>query len=103
MEKRTAEKLREAADSCGIDCKVDEKYSGRGMFGNSTTGIIFDSHSDLMVCAIQVAYEIGQTEQLPQIVVEGESEYTEPYDIEEFLDDIQNLRQDNMGRSLIFY
>lgn len=106
MQDRTAKALKNMADSVGIECEIYENYSGRGMFGKKTTGITIGSRTDLMICAVQLAYEIGQTEvmeRLPVVTSETPDKSDEPYNINELLDELQSLRQDNMGRDLIFY
>jgi hypothetical protein len=46
MKKANAEKILAAMEDAGMKCELYEDYSGRGMFGRTTTGIVCDSPED---------------------------------------------------------
>ena len=88
MELSTAEKLV----SSSYDLRLYEDYSGRGMWGQSTSAVVGD-RSDLMA-AISSLIE--------------EALYTTPdtEEIEEWkplLRDLARLREDSLGLSTVFY
>ena len=47
MEKRVAEFLVDLLESSGKEARLYEGYSGRGMYGKTTTGVVLESFSDL--------------------------------------------------------
>ena len=48
MELKTAEFLKDQIENIGESCEIHEDYSGRGMFGNTTTGIVVENVSHVM-------------------------------------------------------
>jgi hypothetical protein len=46
MKKANAEKILAAMQDAGMDAELYEDYSGRGMFGRTTTGIVCGSPED---------------------------------------------------------
>lgn len=89
MTKEVADFLLEVADTCDslidFDVTLHEGYSGRGMFGATTYGILCDYPIELLGVAIQYAYEI-------------DCDYQE---LE--LTGLHNLKVDQLGRSCILY
>jgi len=55
MEKRVAEML---ADFIGVEARHD--YSGRGMYGRETSGVVIESVTDLVGCMLQNAEELAE-------------------------------------------
>ena len=52
MKKSLAEKMIDACNEEGIELEIYEEYSGRGMYGKTTTGIVIaqnDPMEDVMV------------------------------------------------------
>lgn len=88
MEIELAETIAEALDNAGIEAKVREEYSGRGMYGNSTAGVVFDgSLGDVLRAVINYAHEF---------CIEDEG-WPEP----KF--DCNRIRTDSMGLGTIIY
>ncbi len=77
--------LKECIEYSGEDCEVRLKYSGRGMFGRETIGVVVEDESQLLNQVIQYIKE-----NLSDIKAE---------DIPEF----SGFRRDNMGRKMILY
>lgn len=89
MKLEHAQAIENAADAVGLDVELYEKYSGRGMYGEETSGVV-GSLGDI-ICAIayaanQMGYDRGYL---------GE-EYN---DDESFLEWTKHIRFDSMGRS----
>jgi hypothetical protein len=85
MQKKTAVALRNAAEELGVDIEVDKDYSGRGMFGDTTYAVTVSGVASLATL----------------IAVAGRS--MDSANHEDFVEDMQNLRSDNMGRDLVYY
>ncbi len=51
MDRNLAEKLVEIIEY-NDDCKLYEDYSGRGMYGKTTTGISTNASMDSMLCMV---------------------------------------------------
>jgi len=88
MKLEHAQAIENAAESIGLDVELYEGYSGRGMYGEKTTGVVGDLKD--IICAIahaanQMGYDRGYL--------------GEEYDDESFLDGIKHIRFDSMGRS----
>lgn len=97
MLKETAKYLKAAAEETGNDeyCRIDEEYSGRGMYGDKTHAIIVDPKDIFELIAI-AAVRVQEDE--------DSEEGLDDYGHEAFVEDMRKLRQDNMGRdSLVFY
>jgi len=91
MRQGFAAKIAELAHNEGLDVKVYEDYSGRGMYGDTTTGLV-GATGDIMVGLALYAFDLGEA-----------SDEESDESIQNLVDDLRNLCQDNMGRSLIFY
>ena len=85
MKLETAKLIEKAAEVLGVKVKIYEDYSGRGMFGRTTTAIVGDQ-SDITRATMWAAYELGR----------DSLEDSDPIDA--FMDDT-NFKWDNMGRS----
>ncbi len=83
MQLKTAKAIVKAAEEMDLTVTLREGYSGRGMYGKTTTGVV-GSHSDVMKAIAAAAMDCKKEDQ------------------EEFLEDM-DLATDSMGRSMIFY
>jgi len=81
MTKELADFFRNALEYAGEDAEVREDYSGRGMFGKTTVGIVFISSTLLMAAVLDYVRETKAEIQL----------------------DFKSIRQDNIGRGIIWY
>lgn len=88
MKVEIARKIVEAVEDSGSGNEVElrENYSGRGMFGKQTAGVV-GSLSDIIGAIAAVAFEMGN---------HGDDEV-------EFLREMRRLRTDNMGHNIIVY
>lgn len=91
MKIEVAKAIVEAANECGYEMKLREDYSGRGMFGRTTTGIVYDSESDMLKSVALAAIRVKEKES-------EEGAMT----AEEFIDEL-DFSRDNMGYSTIVY
>jgi len=90
MNEKLAKKLIETAENYdSIELELYENYSGRGMYGETTTGIVCDSFSELMVVGFVLGVYVGEDESC--------------HDDESFALMLETLRWDNLGRRIIFY
>ena len=89
MKKEIAEALIEIMEEfCEENAaKIYEEYSGRGMYGDKTTGIVVSSVGDLIAAIISRA----------DLLVEDEYEFTDA----KF--DVKSIRIDSLGRDTIIY
>jgi two-component sensor histidine kinase len=90
MTKDLAQFLKDASKHNGVEEEVTiyENYSGRGMFGRETNGVVVANIPELLLNAIKYAKESvenGNMAIIPDVSGEGQ------------------LRTDNMGRSTILY
>lgn len=94
MEQSTVNYFEDAACKISMNIEIREAYSGRGMNGERTQAIVLDSITDLFKLIALAAVLIKEDEDVPHT----------SYDHESFVEDVGNIRQDNMGRdSLVFY
>jgi hypothetical protein len=80
----------------GNDLSLHENYSGRGMYGKTTTAITGDSMNDLMAAIGELFFEM----------VLDAKDMGEDYDTtgaKDLKDVLLNLQQDSLGRGYIFY
>jgi hypothetical protein len=85
MTKAQAEFLKEATEYCGnqeIDLRSD--YSGRGMYGKETCGVVVDSLTVLLADCIAYIKEVLN-------------------DNIDAIPELDSFKTDNMGRSIIIY
>ncbi len=86
-------KTAEALVSIGTNLELREEYSGRGMYGEKTSGVV-GNLSDLLFSVANVSFDLG-------VDLESENGLT---DFDEFMEDVKNIKSDNMGRvNMIFY
>ena len=84
MKKRVAELVVAAIISSDGEAEIYEDYSGRGMFGKTTTAVVTDLSSELVV---------------KSIMVDGYSFEDEGFD----LDEVTDFKGDSLGLSNIYY
>lgn len=75
------------ADCC--DGEVYENYSGRGMFGKKTTGVVINSPTDVITHLLRNIHDISDE------MLEAEDECS---DLE-----INDISMDNLGLNTIIY
>jgi len=88
MQLEVAKKLVASADEVGVELEVLEDYSGRGMFGKSTTAVEFNTVQDLFAAFYSLGMDDGQESE-----ESGESEEI----------NFSSLRIDSLGKSQIIY
>lgn len=87
MNLTTARVLVEAGYDIGVDVALYEGYSGRGMFGKVTDAVTVSNLADFAAVAAKAGINLERSRE----------------DETEFLEDLQKLRQDSLGRSIIIY
>ena len=92
MKLEIAKLIVESGEKLDLDLKLREGYSGRGMFGKTTAGIV-GSKSAITKATAYAAYRFGG-EELPGL--------SDELEIEEFLDEV-TFTWDSMGRDRIAY
>jgi hypothetical protein len=86
--------IEDAAD--GLDGVFTDEYSGRGMYGKTCVGVEFEDTSNLIALGIAIAYNVAEN----ALLVHG----ADPLDaIDNVMNDLQNMRWDNMGTGIIVY
>lgn len=83
MEKVIADWIAEAAEELGMEVET-RAYSGRGMMGRETVGLVMDGWPEFVKAVTEAAIQHAD----------------EGYKIQAWLDD---LRHDNMGLQMVFY
>ena len=73
------------------DGSLYENYSGRGMYGSMTTGVVVNEISDFIVAAVAASYSMGL------------NAHREPRAFTEFTQEIKSVKFDSMGKNFIFY
>ena len=89
MTKETAEFLLEACGDAGVEAELYEDYSGRGMYGAKTTGIVVSSVADVLDAVLEY---IGNN-------VDGDEWLGTKLPATE----VHGLRWDGMGTDVIIY
>jgi len=84
MTKELADLLAMQLRESGHDTKVID-YSGRGMYGRQTTGLVVDSVAHLAAAAFAVGFYAADDAQ------------------EDFIEELFNLRSDSLGRRIVYY
>ncbi len=90
MNAEVAKMLKTAADRLDIEVEVTTDYSGRGMYGKSTAGLVLDNPMDLVAIAVEAANHLNDMDKA-----------TEADDLVGYF--YVSLKWDNMGRSYIVY
>lgn len=81
----------------GSDLKLYEDYSGRGMYGKTTTGISCDDMA-------QVLEAVGEC--FLDMIYDASSIHNETYDTsdaEDLVDALTNFQKDSLGLGIIVY
>lgn len=84
MKQHAAELL---ADFSGMELEIHEDYSGKAMYGKTTTGVV----------GSQGAFNAALAEFIREACDQG------PEDCEDVADALRNIRQDSMGLDKIWY
>lgn len=93
MDLELAETLVQVLEDDGIEARLEESYSGRGMYGKTTAGVVLDgSLADVIRAVINNA----------TCFIQEEEEPIEFFDLSERFS-VGNLRQDSMGLGMIIY
>lgn len=101
MKIEMAKFLKEASENAGNECKIREEYSGRGMYGKTTVGIVVDSQEQLLADVIQyVKEQIGELTY--QHDINGGEATVLTWEGGE-IPDPDDFRVDNMGQRVIVY
>lgn len=89
MDRDTAQRLVDAAEDLGFEIRLKEEYSGRGAFGGTTTAVVAESSwMVIQAAAHAVAYRHP----------EFEADL-----IEEFVEELRELRSDSLGHDVVWY
>ena len=92
MKKEIAERLV----NYGNDLKIYEEYSGRGMYGKTTTAIEVDTPSDFFEAMGDLMLEM-----VGDAMMEGDD--YDIKDVEELAKVLSNLNQDSLGLGYVIY
>ena len=87
--------LEQVINDYGLEAELREDYSGRGMYGNTTIGVVVNEGSLIDVLAAVISNASCFIE------ADGEDEL-DIYDLGERFD-VRHLRQDSMGLGFILY
>jgi hypothetical protein len=85
MTQKTAELLIESAYNAGINAEIYENYSGRGMYGTTTTGITIENELEFALAVAETARNATDEE----------------YDT--LCNELKRLRTDSLGFNIIIY
>lgn len=83
MSSSAMEQIVKAAEACGLDITAYEGYSGRGMFGETTYGVVVKNLADLLTA-----------------VCEATRASDDPGD---FIADLIEVGSDSLGHDMIVY
>lgn len=84
-----AQGIVEYAHNLGVEAEVRKNYSGRGMYGRETAGVVIGNIGDFVQAVAGVSSELT-------------SNHTED-EVDDFINDMGGLTTDNMGRDIIIY
>ena len=85
MKAITAKKIVNAAFDIGYNMEIRD-YSGRCMFGEQTTAIVYEKLGEFLGAVAYAANNSLNSD-------------ADGYDLDQFIEDLQGLRTDNMGKS----
>jgi len=83
MTESAMQEIVTAAEALGLNITAYPDYSGRGMYGDKTCGVVIKNVGDLLVA-----------------VCEAVRNHDDPDD---FVEDIRCVKTDSMGRDMIVY
>lgn len=93
MNKHTAEMLHASAQNLGIECHLNAAYSGRGMYGRETYGLVLNNTNDIHPliadACVALAADVGAHDLIKQM--------------NDFIKQTKKLKQDSMGRGCVYY
>jgi hypothetical protein len=89
MDASLAKAIVDAVEGSGLEISIYPDYSGRGMYGKTTTGVVVDHESTFNQALVSLAYEMGR---------DGDDEK-----MEQLFDVVKKLRRDNLGEDKIIY
>lgn len=98
MTKEAALFLKEASENAGNECDIRENYSGRGMYGRTTCGVVVASLATLLADVIQY---VG--ENIHDIDEDGEGTAGHTEYVGKEIPDMSDLSVDNMAMDVIVY
>lgn len=101
MDRTIAEHIVDAANEIGITVTMYENYSGRGMFGRTTIGLVCNDLIELFRPVALAAARISEAENDAQPEDDTQLERN-AMRLDDFIDNL-NFRTDNMGRDMIVY
>lgn len=87
MTLEVAQGIADAAADLGVDVRVNKGYSGRGMFGKKTTGLVYNNWRSLLQAVAEYS---------ARAINEGTN-------FDDLMDDLRDLSEDNLGREIIIY
>ena len=93
MNKNLAEKIAEYSHG---DVEVLEEYSGRGMYGKTTTALTADSLSSILVGVVYAAASIAESEFY-------EEDIEEDCTIDDLAEFAEDMSQDSLGLGIVIY
>lgn len=101
MELEIAKRIVKAGEDMGLDISLREDYSGRGMYGKKTTGIITDQFGNIIQATAAAAVDLQKENDYFESLTEDQQQ-NPPMAVEYFLDNL-DFAKDNMGYDLIIY
>ena len=105
----TAKYLEQAAIDLGLDCTIDENYSGRGMYSKATAGIIVAPEPLYQIVALAAILvkeddNVEKSDNYYSNLFDIDTIIDEQYDSNKFIDDCGEFHEDSMGKSdMIIY
>ena len=93
MDLKLAEMLVQVCEDEGLDVRLRESYSGRGMYGKDTAGVVIEGDTtDILRAVINNA----------TCFIAEESEPVEFFDLSEMFT-VNGFKMDSMGKGMILY
>jgi hypothetical protein len=89
MDATLAKAIVDAVEGSGLEISVYPDYSGRGMYGKTTTGVVVDLESTFNQALVSLAFEIGRD--------------CDEEKMERLFFTVGKLRRDNLGEDTIIY
>lgn len=89
MKAEVAKQLVDAAESAGVRCEIYTDYSGRGMYGEKTTGIVVPSMVVYAAICAEMGYRFAERDDTAGAMAAFR--------------ELKSVQSDNMGRDVIVY
>jgi hypothetical protein len=83
MKAETVEQIVEAGEAMGLDISSHEEYSGRNMFGRTTSAVVYTRLRDFVAAVARAAVESDDPDRL--------------------IEDLAKIRTDELGMDMIVY